>query len=510
MAPPVNVAVVDDDRLHLTMISDVLGAAGYRVAGYSTGEAALAALRKSPADLLVTDIMLPRMNGFELLRQLRKGEGTQRTPCVGVSALPWDTGDLKNAAGALSQFQLLRKPLDLKALIQLVAEMVAERKPKSPTARPVTGASPVPKTVTVVPVAMHSPQDILAEYSENLAHNGLFVRTQAPLPAQSLVELRVSLPFRDQPVVLSGTVIRSVAVEGEGGKPGMAVALERFPEALKGEFRAYVEGLRAGMLSHLGSVGPRLVLLVGMRRRLPPQTAQLLSRSEFSAYWVDDLATAELVAKQNPPHLLLVDGELFKSDPRGRLARLSAAGQTPIWVCASPALQAQLGAGVETLDAQLPGDKLLQSVAKRLEVRSRVHQRVDCLAPVQVRRLDGFISGMMENLSLGGLSLLTDAPCSVGEELKLQFELPRMPGAVRGTVKIVRATPLTTASGERVRLGAKFIDIDPQLQTSVHRFLTSVLKVPAAAPRIEPAHRKEPVTKAEAAPVRKKHNPFGL
>jgi|SRR5690554_736256 len=65
------IALVDDDRNILTTLSIALQAEGYATRVYSDGEAALKALVENPPDLAIFDIKMPRMDGMELLRQLR-------------------------------------------------------------------------------------------------------------------------------------------------------------------------------------------------------------------------------------------------------------------------------------------------------------------------------------------------------------------------------------------------------------------------------------------------------
>jgi two-component system response regulator ChvI len=66
-----SIALVDDDRNILTTLSIALQAEGFATRVYSDGEAALKALIENPPDLAVFDIKMPRMDGMELLRQLR-------------------------------------------------------------------------------------------------------------------------------------------------------------------------------------------------------------------------------------------------------------------------------------------------------------------------------------------------------------------------------------------------------------------------------------------------------
>src|SRR5690606_32101964 len=67
-----NIALVDDDRHILTSISIALEAEGFKVRSYADGSEALRGLTVQPADLVVLDIKMPRMDGMELLRRLRE------------------------------------------------------------------------------------------------------------------------------------------------------------------------------------------------------------------------------------------------------------------------------------------------------------------------------------------------------------------------------------------------------------------------------------------------------
>jgi two-component system response regulator ChvI len=65
------IALVDDDRNILASVTMALEAEGYDVVTYNDGEEALAGLGRTPVDLAVLDIKMPRMDGMNLLKQLR-------------------------------------------------------------------------------------------------------------------------------------------------------------------------------------------------------------------------------------------------------------------------------------------------------------------------------------------------------------------------------------------------------------------------------------------------------
>ena len=66
------IALIDDDRNILTSLSIALEKEGFKVQTYLDGETALIGLNRTPPDLAVIDIKMPKMDGEELLKKLRK------------------------------------------------------------------------------------------------------------------------------------------------------------------------------------------------------------------------------------------------------------------------------------------------------------------------------------------------------------------------------------------------------------------------------------------------------
>ena len=66
------IALIDDDRNILTSLSIALEKEGFKVQTYIDGESALVGISRNPPDLAVIDIKMPRMDGEELLKRLRK------------------------------------------------------------------------------------------------------------------------------------------------------------------------------------------------------------------------------------------------------------------------------------------------------------------------------------------------------------------------------------------------------------------------------------------------------
>lgn len=117
------ILIVDDDPEVVKLFSFVLKRAGYAVETAPGGEAALHQIRQSPPDLIVLDVMMPGLDGYEVTRQLRAQPDTAAVPIVMLTAraLPSEqvTGIL---AGATSY---LVKPVTPSVLVKTVQEILA-------------------------------------------------------------------------------------------------------------------------------------------------------------------------------------------------------------------------------------------------------------------------------------------------------------------------------------------------------------------------------------------------
>jgi class 3 adenylate cyclase len=81
------ILVVDDQRANVEMLVELLRSRGYEVTGVYDGEAALAHIAAQPCDLVISDIRMPGMDGFELTQRLRAEPATELLPVVLVTSL---------------------------------------------------------------------------------------------------------------------------------------------------------------------------------------------------------------------------------------------------------------------------------------------------------------------------------------------------------------------------------------------------------------------------------------
>ena len=114
------VLVVDDERAILTVLGIKLRISGYDVVTASGGEEALGLVNSAHPDLILLDVIMPGVDGFEVLEEVR---AASKLPVIVFSARP------ENAKKALSlgANDFLAKPLDVDEMIRRI-EMLLGRK----------------------------------------------------------------------------------------------------------------------------------------------------------------------------------------------------------------------------------------------------------------------------------------------------------------------------------------------------------------------------------------------
>ena len=119
---PPRILVVDDNPLNRGALSDLLEAMGYQVDAAEDGDAALARVRSTLPDLILLDIMMPGMNGYEVCRRLKADPRSRNIPVVFVTALS-DTED-KVAAIEAGGDDFLTKPFHRPMLLARIRSLL--------------------------------------------------------------------------------------------------------------------------------------------------------------------------------------------------------------------------------------------------------------------------------------------------------------------------------------------------------------------------------------------------
>lgn len=110
--------VIDDTPANLGLLEDMLVSNGFDVAAFPRGAMALAAAAQEPPDLILLDIMMPEMDGYEVCRRLKADASTQSIPVIFISAL--DATESKLRAFTDGGVDYVTKPLQQEEVLARV------------------------------------------------------------------------------------------------------------------------------------------------------------------------------------------------------------------------------------------------------------------------------------------------------------------------------------------------------------------------------------------------------
>lgn len=117
--------IVEDIPNILSLIETTLKFKGYRVRTARNGEEALEVIQQERPAIVITDILMPKMDGFSLVHRLRLETETRNIPVVFLSAT-YAAPDDKTFATLIGVSRFLEKPIDIENLLRTISELLAQ------------------------------------------------------------------------------------------------------------------------------------------------------------------------------------------------------------------------------------------------------------------------------------------------------------------------------------------------------------------------------------------------
>ncbi|TYB32882.1 MAG: response regulator [Flexistipes sinusarabici] len=114
-----NILIIEDDKITAEGISSILDNEGYQVDIAQNGKIAFDRLKDKSYNIIITDLMMPEMDGIQFINRLRMADN--ETPVIVVTAY----GNIENmlAAFELGAVEIMEKPFDIEEFIHLVNEL---------------------------------------------------------------------------------------------------------------------------------------------------------------------------------------------------------------------------------------------------------------------------------------------------------------------------------------------------------------------------------------------------
>ncbi len=122
------ILIVEDNELNMKLLRDVLEAYGYATITTAEGAASLALARENRPDLILMDLQLPDISGFDAVRQLKDHEETRLIPVVAVTAFAMIGDERKALTCGCDAY--LAKPILLRDFLNLVEKFIGGAAPR--------------------------------------------------------------------------------------------------------------------------------------------------------------------------------------------------------------------------------------------------------------------------------------------------------------------------------------------------------------------------------------------
>jgi DNA-binding response OmpR family regulator len=119
------ILVVDDENYILHILDFSLGAEGYEVITAEDGEAAVRKCREERPDLVVLDVMMPKMDGFEVCRSIKRDPDLAGTPVILLSAKARDVDQKQGYEAGADDY--ITKPFSPGRLVDRVHGLLKQR-----------------------------------------------------------------------------------------------------------------------------------------------------------------------------------------------------------------------------------------------------------------------------------------------------------------------------------------------------------------------------------------------
>ena len=147
------ILLVDDTRTILEVLKVHLMGRGHEFVTAADGRQALNAAVRTRPDLIISDVMMPHMNGLELCRELKRTRGLESTPFILISS-QW-TNEKRMEALQLGAVACLDKPVEAEWLCKVVDRLVPATPSSSSGVRKTAGEPPTSRIDRVDDAALH-------------------------------------------------------------------------------------------------------------------------------------------------------------------------------------------------------------------------------------------------------------------------------------------------------------------------------------------------------------------
>jgi CheY-like chemotaxis protein len=424
---PVHVLVVDDDRHVQRMLGDALRGAGFSVTVERDGESALRAFERRRFDVVVLDVLLPLLNGYEVARRIKSTPEGAQVPVLMISGIYKSRLQAQEAVERHGAAAFVAKPFKLGALFEKLHYVLKERYPASPPTQK-TAPEPAPDPLAdsraraeaaQVDSAAAPPASARGDFTEapfaevlaNLHRQGatgaLLLRREK---VKKIIYFRQGVPVSVKSNRLSECLGRVMVREGMLSEADCESSLERMKAAGRQQGTVLIE---------MGVISPhnlRYALDLQLRMKLMDVFSWMSGEWQFNPAAE---APPDTVRLELSPAAIIHEGVRRGFDEARLRARLGEVSERTVWPTEDPLFAGQdMGLGEEELQllAKMDGsrtvaelrelavlppldtDRLLYALLAAQMVELRTTRRE---APLEPRAEVSKVEAVTEELGLG-------------------------------------------------------------------------------------------------------------
>jgi CheY-like chemotaxis protein len=118
-----NILIIDDSYTNNVLLDAILKEKGYDIHLAYNGEEAHKILRKKDFSLILLDLLMPKVSGFDFLKEIKQEEDTKDIPVIVVSAVT-DKKDIEKTL-SLGANEYIKKPIDIHNIVNIVEKHMA-------------------------------------------------------------------------------------------------------------------------------------------------------------------------------------------------------------------------------------------------------------------------------------------------------------------------------------------------------------------------------------------------
>src|SRR5208283_3772997 len=120
------ILVVDDSSTNIVLLEAILNGQGYEIETAQSVKEAYQVIKKENVNLILLDLLMPRVSGFDFLKEIKNNESTKDIPVIIVSAV----ADIENKKKSLElgAMDFINKPIDIQDFIERIEEILKRNK----------------------------------------------------------------------------------------------------------------------------------------------------------------------------------------------------------------------------------------------------------------------------------------------------------------------------------------------------------------------------------------------